>query len=67
MAFLLYALGFCMANGKGPILNLQGTVDANHALVVVSQAVSGTPSGGNPIANLQGMVDASHRLVVTFG
>ncbi len=56
-----------MAGGKLPILNLPGKVDATNQLVVVAQAVSGTPKGGNPLGNLQGVVDASNQLVVTFG
>lgn len=56
-----------MADGKAAILQLQGKVDATNALVIVGQAVSGTPSGGSPISNLQGSVDASNRLIVTFG
>jgi hypothetical protein len=58
--------GLCMANGKNAVLNLQGKVDASSQLVVVSQAVSGTPRTGT-LGNLVAAVDASNRLVVTFG
>lgn len=56
-----------MADGKAAIGQLQGKVDSTNALVIVGQAVSGTPRGGSPIMNLQGSVNASNALKVTFG
>jgi len=55
-----------MAGGKMAIFNLQGKVTAANELVVVNQAVSGTPKTGT-LANLQGVVDANNALKVTFG
>lgn len=67
MAFsVVRPLGFCMANGKSALLNVQGKVDSEGRLVLVQQAVSGTPRVGT-LGNLVCAVDASNRLVVTFG
>lgn len=56
-----------MAGGKNALLNLQGKVTAASGLVVVTQAVSGTPGPASTLGNKQCAVDASNRLVVTFG
>ncbi len=58
-----------MAGGVGPILLLQGKVNANNALAVVMGTINSQPAstnvgGKNPIAMLQGKVDASNQLLV---
>lgn len=56
-----------MAAGKGSLLNLLGKTNASGALVIIPQAVSGTPGPASTLANKECAVDASNRLVVTFG
>lgn len=56
-----------VANGKGPLLNLQGVVNTSGALVVVAQAVSGSLGPKSSLANKVCAVDSSNRLIVTFG
>lgn len=63
MAFLLYALGFCMASG---ILTLPGKVNSGNALVVTGSSSSGTTGGAQALGNLPGVVDSSNRLIVKF-
>ncbi len=65
MAFLLYALGFCMADGVQTLLNCQGKVDASNGLVVTGVAGTGVGTQGT-LANLPAKVDSSNRLVVVF-
>lgn len=56
-----------MAAGKGSLLNLLGKTNASGALVIIPQAVSGTPGPTSVMSGQQCAVDASNRLVVTFG
>lgn len=54
-----------MAGGVDALGDLQGKVDSNNGLVVVSQAQSGAPTKTAPIVNLPGKVDSTNALVVT--
>lgn len=53
-----------MASGVNPILNLQGKVTADHALMIVIVANGDVTAPRSPIAHLLGSVDANGCLRV---